>query len=169
MLHAKAAPAPEQLLLLSANSQVELLDDQAAAVLREVCLSFYDVRATAVEVVARLDLLSRCAAHCTAPADGPISVRLLVVACALQEVLGSTAEERWTIPVCQPLNPTSSRAPSLFCAAAPAACPATKPRWRPWRRCRCMHPWAMPWASRPLLPNWRTAASRWVGWGLLLL
>jgi hypothetical protein len=39
-------------------SRVELLDDTAAAALRELCLSFYDVRATAVEVVARLDALT---------------------------------------------------------------------------------------------------------------
>lgn len=81
----KLLQPPEQLPPLFANPQVELLDDQAAAVLREVCLSFYDVRATAVEVVARLDLLSRCAAHCTAPADGPIKVCML---CAGQHSRG---------------------------------------------------------------------------------
>ena len=41
-------------------ARVELLDDTAAAALRELCLAFYDVRATAVEVVSRLDILCRC-------------------------------------------------------------------------------------------------------------
>ncbi|KAL4427713.1 hypothetical protein ABPG75_001802 [Micractinium tetrahymenae] len=38
-------------------ARVELLDDTAASALRELCLSFYDVRATTVEIVARLGLL----------------------------------------------------------------------------------------------------------------
>ena len=36
-------------------ARVELLDDTAASALRELCLAFYDVRATAVEVVSRLE------------------------------------------------------------------------------------------------------------------
>ncbi|KAL4856897.1 putative GTP diphosphokinase CRSH1 [Chlorella vulgaris] len=39
-------------------ARVELLDDTAASALRELCLSFYDVRATTVEVVSRLDVLT---------------------------------------------------------------------------------------------------------------
>jgi GTP pyrophosphokinase len=35
-------------------SRIELYDDTAAAALRELCIAFYDVRSTAVEVVARL-------------------------------------------------------------------------------------------------------------------
>lgn len=35
-------------------SRIDLYDDTAAAALRELCLSFYDVRATAVEVIRRL-------------------------------------------------------------------------------------------------------------------
>lgn len=59
-----------------------------------------------------------------------------------------------------PLTPPSR--PVLPCAAAPAACPATKRRLRPWRPCRCTHPWATPWACRQSPRSWRTAASRWV-------
>jgi len=38
-------------------SRIELYDDAAAAALRELCVTFYDVRSTAVEVVARLHTL----------------------------------------------------------------------------------------------------------------
>ena len=38
----------------SLPSRVDLYDDEAAAAIRELCLNFYDVRATAVEVIARL-------------------------------------------------------------------------------------------------------------------
>jgi GTP pyrophosphokinase len=43
--------------------RTDLLDDEAAAALRELALSFYDVRAVAIEIVARLDNLRHAMAH----------------------------------------------------------------------------------------------------------
>lgn len=40
-------------------ARIDLYDDAAAAALRELCLNFYDVRATAVEVVSRLHALEQ--------------------------------------------------------------------------------------------------------------
>ena len=55
-------------------ARIDLYDDGAAAALRELCLNFYDVRATAVEVVSRLHALHRAArtpgVH--AAAEGPV-------------------------------------------------------------------------------------------------
>lgn len=48
-------------------SRVDLYDDEAAAALRELCLSFYDPRATAVEVACRLEGLGALAACAAAP------------------------------------------------------------------------------------------------------
>jgi tetratricopeptide (TPR) repeat protein/ppGpp synthetase/RelA/SpoT-type nucleotidyltranferase len=47
-------------------SRIELYDDDAAAALRELCITFYDVRSTAVEVVARLHTLQIGAAELSA-------------------------------------------------------------------------------------------------------
>ncbi len=51
-------------------SRVDLYDDEAAAALRDLCLAFYDVRATAVEVVARLAALRAALADAGAFDDG---------------------------------------------------------------------------------------------------
>ncbi|KAK9817892.1 hypothetical protein WJX72_003848 [[Myrmecia] bisecta] len=59
-------------------ARVDLYDDTAASALRELCLSFYDVRAIVVEVVARLDSL------CAAPPDTPRYLRQLAALEALQ-------------------------------------------------------------------------------------
>ncbi len=151
--------------------------------LREVCLSFYDVRATAVEVVARLDLLSRyagqrcvvlcCAALWRAAVGEAVAWRDLLFGCRwlgrllhwLPTSCPAASVLRCAGAACRPALhlPSSCLLPPPSCAAAPAACPATRPRWPPWRPFRCMHPWATPWACRQSPRSWRTAASRWVG------
>ncbi|KAG7666777.1 hypothetical protein Ndes2437A_g08466 [Nannochloris sp. 'desiccata'] len=52
-------------------SRIELYDDAAAAALRELCIAFYDVRSTAVEVVARLHTLQLGAAELSATRKSP--------------------------------------------------------------------------------------------------
>jgi GTP pyrophosphokinase len=51
-------------------SRIELYDDAAAAALRELCIAFYDVRSTAVEVVARLHTLKLGASELSAARRG---------------------------------------------------------------------------------------------------
>lgn len=59
-------------------ARIELYDDEAAAALRELCLAFYDVRSTAVEVVARLHSLQRRAdVSCGNTADADLQVAAL--------------------------------------------------------------------------------------------
>lgn len=74
VLEARVGPSVAALMhdlrrVAALPSRADLYDDDAAAALRELCLAFYDVRATATEVVARLHSLRGAADSGAAPAE----------------------------------------------------------------------------------------------------
>ena len=100
-------------------SRIELYDDEAAAALRELCLAFYDVRATAVEVASRLHMLQGGA---DATRGGPPCAELQVAAleslqvyAPLGHALGLSAIASHLEDLCcQVLFPASYEATTLW-------------------------------------------------------
>ncbi|CAG9462056.1 unnamed protein product [Pedinophyceae sp. YPF-701] len=67
----------DALVVRRAPQRVDLYDDDASAAIRELCLSFYDTRATVVELVSRLCRLSRLSALATPESAARLQVDAL--------------------------------------------------------------------------------------------